>query len=65
MKFVAQMRSSSVQFAPLQRAQAVPAPQRHSQSENSFAASARYVGITWKVILLFWLLFLAALYLQG
>jgi hypothetical protein len=29
--------------------------------QNSFAAPARNMGITWKVILLLWLLFLATL----
>jgi hypothetical protein len=69
------MSQTSVQFAPLERAQAVGACRRRSvqflarettrDSRHSFAAPARNVGITWKVILLLWLLFLAALVLRA
>jgi hypothetical protein len=69
------MSQTSVQFAPLERAQAVGACRRRSvqflarettrDSRHSFAAPARNVGITWKVILLLWLLFLATLCLPA
>jgi hypothetical protein len=62
----------SVQFAPLERAQIAPTYGRKSvqfserearqdMQGDSFAAPARNMGITWKVILLLWLLFLATL----
>ena len=68
------MRHLSIQFAPLERAQSVrdcrrsvqsrQVEARQDMSRNSFSAHARNVGITWKVILLLWLVFLAALCLR-
>jgi Divergent InlB B-repeat domain len=70
------MPQSSVQFAPLERAQAVGTCRRRSvqflrretrrdMPDSSFSVPARNVGITWKVILLLWLLFLATLVLRA
>jgi hypothetical protein len=70
------MRHVSIQFAPLERAPAVRARHRRSvqflgrettqvMPDDSFAAPARNMRITWKVILLLWLLFLAALCLHA
>ena len=66
------MRQVRVQFAPLERAQAARECRRRSVQfsgspvspearAHALAAPARNVGITWKVILVLWLLFLAAL----
>ncbi|UWZ84473.1 hypothetical protein [Occallatibacter riparius] len=66
------MRQVRIQFAPLERAQAAGECRRRSVHflerepkqnvrAHALAAPARNVGITWKVILVLWLLFLAAL----
>ncbi len=65
-----------VQFAPLERAQAAGICRRRSVQfleretrrdmfDSSLSAPARNVGITWKVILLLWLLFMATLVLRA